>query len=559
MRSPVKYILVIILVWAVSIIVVNPLGEFMVNDDHAFIKNLETLIHDGRLGPTGWGPAHASGGPSLITHLAWGMLFTKIFGYSVTTLRLSILIMGILGTVGVFLIISSLKLPDWLGLLAGLTVMFNPLYFSQSFTFMSDITFTSILIFAVYFLNLGVKRSNTGLLVVGLLFCLAGMLTRQLAIILPVALVITSFLGFTGRGLSASRVAFLTLTLVTIPWLGFEAVMSWLGSSPITKHQKLHDLLNYPISKGFPDYMVFVCGQFAQSVLGYTAFLVSPLIVIQSDRYFTNKGFRIFFLASSLTFLVLEIFILSGVVTPPILLSRNVIYNIGIGPVLLKDSYILGIQRTWALTPALFYILVWWSVISIGALIGMISSFVTRIYRTRKSQDPDDPIFISMLTLMSAGLYAIIISLTDLHDRYVIPLCALMAIWLCSMAANYSIRDISPKLALTACTPLLLMAIFSVTATRDFMEIRRTVDKANQFVVTDLKVRPCDFDGGFEFNGYHCYSLDHKPREGQSWWWVNDENYVLTLGDLAGYTTVKRFPFSRILGPNGNVHVLKPL
>ena len=559
MRSCVKYILVIILVWSLSIIVVNPWGEFMVNDDHAFIKNLETLIQEGRFGPTGWGPAHASGGPSLITHLAWGMLFTKIFGYSVTTLRLSILVLGILGTVGVLLIISSLKLPDWLGLIAGLTVMFNPLYFSQSFTFMSDITFTTVLIFAVYFLNLGVKRSNSGLLVAGLLFCLAGMLTRQLAIILPVALVITSFLGFTGRELSRSRVAILTLALVIIPWLGFEIAMSWLGGSPITKHQKLYDLLNYPLSKGFPDYLVFVSGQFAQSVLGYTAFMVSPLIVIQSDRYFMNKGFRIFFLVTSLTFLALEIVIVSGLITPPILFSRNVIYNIGIGPVLLKDAYLLGIQRTWALTPALFYILVWWAVICAGALIAMIFSFVKKIFLNRNTQDPDDSIFISTLTLISAGLYAVIISLTDLHDRYVIPLCTLAVIWLCSTTGTSSIRNISPRLALRACAPLLLMAIFSVAATRDFMEIRRTVEKANQFVVTDLKAKPCDFDGGFEFNGYHCYSPDHRVRDGHSWWWVNEENYVVTLGDLAGYRTVKMFPFSRILGPDGNIHVLKPL
>ena len=91
------------------------------------------------------------------------------------------------------------------------------------------------------------------------------------------------------------------------------------------------------------------------------------------------------------------------------------------------------------------------------------------------------------------------------------------------------------------------------------MEIRRTVQQANHFIVTDLKVKPCEFDGGFEFNGYHCYSASRPVREGYSWWWVHDEKYVVTLGDLAGYTTVKVFPFKRTLGPNGNVHVLKPL
>ncbi len=559
MRSSSKYIFTIILVWALAIIVVNPLGEFMVNDDHAFIKNLETLAQDGRLGPTGWGPAHASGGPSLITHLVWGLLFSKLFGYSVTALRFSILFLGILGSVGIFLIINSLRIPNRIGFIAALSVMFNPLYFSQSFTFMSDITFTCILIFAVYFLNLGVKRSDTGLLVLGLVFCLAGMLTRQLAIILPTAFVMTALLGFTGRGLSRTRATVLTLALVMVPWLGFELLMSWLGSSPITKHQKLYDLLNYPLTKGFPDYPLFVAGQFFQSVLGYTAFLVSPLIVIRFDKYRRNRPFRIFFVVTTLTFVLMEIAIITGVITPPILFSRNVIYNIGIGPVLLKDIYILGVPRTWALTPVMFYILAWWTVICVGALAAMIFNFVTKTFRMVNSEEQDTDGFVSALTLISAGLYAVIISLTDLHDRYIIPLCVLMVIWLCSSAGASSLRNISTRLTLTACTPLLLMAVFSVAATRDFMEIRRTVESANHFVVTDLKVKPCEFDGGFEFNGYHCYNVNHRVKDGHSWWWVNDENYVVTLGELPGYTTVKMFPFNRIFGPNGNVHVLKPL
>ncbi len=559
MQSSVKYIFTLILIWALSITVVNPLGEFMVNDDHAFIKNLETLSQDGQLGPTGWGPEHASGGPSLITHLAWGFLFTKLFGYSITALRFSILLLGILGSVGIFLIVRSLRLPERLAFIAALSLMFNPLYFSQSFSFMSDITFTSVIIFAVHFLNLGVKRSNAGLLVVGMLFCLAGMLTRQLAIALPTAFILTSLLGFNGRELSRTRAVVLALALVIIPWLGFEVLMSWLGSSPITKHQKLYDLLNYPVMKGFPDYPLFVAGQFAQSVLGYTAFLVSPLLVIRFDEFRSSKPFRVFFVATTLVFAILEIAIVNGVLTPPILFSRNVIYNIGIGPVLLKDVYILGIPRTSALTPALFYILAWWTVICVGALTSIIFRFVINIFRTWNSEKQNPDGFISVLTLMTAGMYAAIISLTDLHDRYIIPLCALMVIWLCSSAGYSSIRNISTRLALAACAPLLLMAVFSVAATRDFMEIRRTVEQANHFIVTDLKVKPCEFDGGFEFNGYHCYNINRPVKEGYSWWWVHNENYVVTLGDLAGYTTVKVFPFKRTLGPDGNVHVLKPL
>ncbi len=90
------------------------------------------------------------------------------------------------------------------------------------------------------------------------------------------------------------------------------------------------------------------------------------------------------------------------------------------------------------------------------------------------------------------------------------------------------------------------------------MEIRRTVTKANFYLTTHLKAKPCDFDGGFEYNGYHCYDAGHDIRPGRSWWWVKNEDYVVALGDLAGYSTVATFPFRRSLGPDGNVHILKP-
>ena len=47
---------------------------------------------------TGWG----RGGPSVTFHLLWGWLFSILFGFSLTTLRVSVLVLGIAGTFGMF-------------------------------------------------------------------------------------------------------------------------------------------------------------------------------------------------------------------------------------------------------------------------------------------------------------------------------------------------------------------------------------------------------------------------------------------------------------------------
>lgn len=558
MGSSLKYALLLSVIWIIACVIVNPIGEFMINDDYAFVSSLEKLTREGQLGSTGKGPAHASGGPSLVTHLAWGWLFTKIFGNSLTTLRLSVCFLGLLGVIWLFLIMKSLKAPDWMSLFASLTLMFNPLYFSQSFTFMTDITFATLIIFSIYYLGLGIQRQNTALLILGLFFSFAGMLTRQLAIIIPAAFMISCLVTSEGRRYGCFRGLLLTIAFVIGPWLAFEWFLSSIGSSPITKHEKLYDLFSYPFIKGFPDYPIFVMGQFAQSVLGYTAFLISPMIALRFGEFSRSRLFWLFVVAASMLLVILEAAILLGLINPPILLSRNVIYNFGIGPVLLKDSYLLGIPRTWSLSPALFYILVWWTIVCIGAMLVKLWESLSELYRSMIQNWSRQPSFLSVLTLLAAGGYALIVVLTDLHDRYIIPLCVLGLIWICSCSPNLRDLVFNRRLLTIASIPLIAMMLFSVLGTRDFIEIRRTVAKANYFLTTHLKANPCDFDGGFEFNGYHCYDMNHRAKSGYSWWWVKNENYVVTLGLLDGYQSVMEFPFKRIIGPNGKVHILKP-
>ena len=91
------------------------------------------------------------------------------------------------------------------------------------------------------------------------------------------------------------------------------------------------------------------------------------------------------------------------------------------------------------------------------------------------------------------------------------------------------------------------------------MEMKRSLHKAHRYLVEALKEDRCNVDGGFEFNGYYCYKKDFKPRGDLSWWWVRREDYLVALGPLPGYRTIKTFPFKRYAGPNGAVYILQPL
>jgi 4-amino-4-deoxy-L-arabinose transferase-like glycosyltransferase len=559
MKSRWGIIALLLLIWAVVIYVVNPVGEFTINDDFAFTKALNTLRTDGIVGPTWMGPQGSGGGPALFTHLLWGLLFSEVFGYSITVLRLSVLTLAIGGSLAFFFLLNSTKAGDWVSFWGTLTLMFNPLYFSQSFTYMTDITFVSLLIFSFLLLHRGIDKNQAVVVAVGLIFGLFATLTRQFGVIGSLAFMLTCLIHPKGRRFGRSKAVVMTILLTILPWLAFERFLYWTGSTPITQHELVHELLTFPIEKGFLDYLVFVFGQFCLTVFGYAAFLVSPLVALLYKDYFHKSALKYFFIIVTALFVAIEVAICAGFFTPPQFIRGNIVFNFGIGPILLKDVYILGIKRMASLPTGLYYIFVWWSVLSLGLALPIVYKSVRQLFRMIvKSFENTDMSFLSCLTLLFIMIYGGTISAVWARDRYLIPLSAMLIVFLFSYSEVLKTYRFSIKESALAVVPLIFMTIFSVGGTHDFMALKRSQTMALDYLTKDLKVDPHNLDGGMEFNGYNCYRGDYESRNGTSWWWVDREDFVVTLGDLDGFETVKKFPFRRLLGMDGAIHILKP-
>ncbi len=548
---------ILLLLWGMAILIINPVGEFMVNDDWSFLKTLETLKKEGRMVDTGWGPIGHPGGPSLIPHLIWGLVFTKIWGFSLTTLRISVLIMGIVGSFGLLMLLRVSGVSPRLSLWATLALIFNPLFLSQCFTFMTDITFVSLAIFSILFLHLGVQRSRLLLIVVGLLLALVAILTRQIGIVIPIGFVTACFVHPKGRELGRPKMLFLAVSITVIPWLGYEFFLYLIGSTPITKHQVVHKILAYPLTKGFPGYLGFLCSHLFIAMC-YACFLVSPVLALRYGQYLRSNIFRYFLGALTAAFIILEVAILAGLVDPPVVFYRNVIFDFGIGPILLKDTYIMGIERTATISTPLFYLLVYWAVLTVVVVIVLGISSLRRLLKSDSKIESTPMSFIASFSLIASLIYLGIILLTGFHDRYLIPVCILFIVWLVSDMPPAEDSLLSLWKFTPALVPLLFLSVVSVLGLSDFMDMKRSLHNAHNYLVNDLETTPCQVDGGFEFNGYHCYQKDFKPIEGLSWWWVAREDYLVTLGPLRGYRIIKTFPFDRYIGPNGAIHILQP-
>lgn len=538
--------------WGLVIWFINPVGEFMINDDWSFVKALEVVSVQGGIPATGWG----DGGPSLLTHLVWGYLFTKLFGFSVTVLRISVLVMAVLGSLSFLILLRRSGASPGLALLGTSTLVLNPLFLSQSFTFMTDITFAGLLIFAVLMISEGMKQENKVLVGLGLFFTLGALLTRQIAIVIPIALIISMLIHPRSRAIGFWPVVFMSVVIAIIPWLAFEYALKKLGSTSLTDHEVIHAIVRDPLQLGLLGYSRLLFDRLFIGI-GYVSFMISPVIALSFKELYSRKIFRIYFLVVTVLFVLLEICIFMGVVHPPVAFYRNVIFDFGIGPLLLKDTYVLQLSRSFTIPAYLYYCIFYWATVTTGAIVLLIHSSLSRIFSQSKEGLYKTTSFTSTFALANAAVYAGILLLTGYHDRYLIPVCLLLLIWVVSDRYREFDKSLWSKSVMPALVSIAFMAIFSVGGVHDLMSTKTALKQAQDYLMNDRAVPPCKMDGGFEFNGYHCYRKDFVKKPGLSWWWVDSENYLLALGPLDGYEVEKMFPFRRIFPDNGAVYVLK--
>lgn len=544
--------------WMLAVWFVNPVGDFHVNDDWAFHRALERLLESGTIGSTGWGPSHAPGGPSLITHLMWGALFVKTMDYSHTTLRLSTICMGVIGSLGIYCIALTLRVSTSWSILCALTLAFNPLYFSQSFTYMSDVTFAAILVWSLFFLVLSIKKTWSWALVAGLILSLLSILTRQVGVVIPVALIIVSFFADKGMRHRPKNIIPMVLCFVILPWIGYEMFLSLSGATPITEHQVIHRILRYPMEKGPLNYFLFLLSSLFIVALPYTCFFVIPELIPRVHMISDKKVFKWLAISLILPSCLIGLMDIVGIIDIKPCFYRNIIYDFGIGPLLFKDTYILGMQRTWSIPGALYVLMVCAALLAMIAFVTIAIKWCGSVVNKFQGKKCMNRELIPGLALISGLLYVAIILLTGFHDRYLIPVCVFFILFLLSMDPVEPYKRVKPMIIAFSVAVIVLFGLFSVLGVRDFMEIKRAQAKAHSYILNELKADPCYVDGGFEFNGYHCYDKDHQPIGKTSWWWVKDEKYVVTLGPIDGYRTVKSFPFKRIMGRNSSVFILAP-
>src|SRR6266516_1094435 len=114
------------------ILVVPPGGDFPIDIDWNYSWVVRSLL-DGR--PVAASPWTAA---SLVLQVYWGGLFSAVFGFSQTTLRVSTLVLGAAAVVAIYLLLREIVEREW-ALIGALLLLFNPLFVPLAYSFKTNV------------------------------------------------------------------------------------------------------------------------------------------------------------------------------------------------------------------------------------------------------------------------------------------------------------------------------------------------------------------------------------------------------------------------------------
>lgn len=507
--------------WLITALAVGFSGDFPLNDDWQYAYPVKQWVETGQFS------IQARFSPNILTQVAWGALFCKLFGgFNFEYLRWSTWVAAGLGGLGFFRLLRLLGVSVSMATVGTAVLLFSPLYFHLSFSFMTDVPFLALVIWAGWAgLRFQQSRQPRWLFLFVALSLLA-YLNRQPGILLFPAMGGWYFLQQSGRGrawlwaglsVAVGAGAYFLLESVVKPWLGISE-----NYLPVSG-QLMQQIQKAPLG------VIAQLGRQSFKSWVYLGAFCLPLLPFLWNRVRAAGVLRIWaltgILAANTGLLVAQHY--AGHVFP---YGGNILYNWGLGPELLGDVYTFQLRNTPQLPT--------WTMYALGFISQVSASLLTWVglRAWRELNQRQWGFFVFLLLLNLANFMAM--SVTGFFDRYILLSVASAILFLTTLApkSQSGFKGVI----------LLVFALFSILATHDYLAWNRARAQAFEWLQRqDISMER--IDAGYEYNGWYHYHPEGKGQPGKSWWWVDDDEWMIAFGQRVGYVKEVGFAYQRWL------------
>lgn len=542
-----RHLVLLILLWVLCVCVVNPGGDFPLNDDWSFGITVKRMLDGEGFRPLGWASM-----PQLSNTL-WGALFCGVGGYSFNVLRVSTLAAALLGIVGVYLLLRQTNRGAGAICLGVGALIANPIYYALCHTFMTDVLFMTLFVFGANCFLCFLRKRGVAWFIAGLVLTVAAVLSRQVGLAVPVAFAVVFLLRW-GVSIRHLLVAFSPFVMCLIALESLELWLKVSGRMPDLYSAKGSDLLHL-VTHRRSDFVKGIAGGMVMVALYFGMFLLPALLAtsgrLQAETHRSRRGW------AAIAFLVVGGSTLAyGALTGSWVMpwANGLVTRAGIGPLTLKDSFLattLPNELPW----------IFWATVTLVCVVGasLLAVRFAEIARNgpgmMRSIKQNDTILAGVFLTLTGVLYLGPFLMSGIIDRYLVPAVPfLIGGTFCLSPAQDSFvgwRRIASLLLIAG------FVWFSVSGVRDYLAWNRVRWEALRDLMA-RGVKPDAIDGGFEFNGLFLYRPDYDATPGKSFWWVGDDEYLVSFRPMDGYAIEKEYRYSRWMPPtDGRVLVSK--
>lgn len=532
-------------------VLANPIGNFPLNDDWAYGYSVKTLVEAGDFQLSGWSAAN------LLSQILWGALFCLPMGFSFTALRFSTLTLGLVGVIATYALLRELSLSRKVALVGAAVVAVNPLYFGLANTFMNDVPSVVFSVLSVVFLVRGLKHDSIADLVIGCGLAYVALLSRQVAAVVLFAFGL-AYLRQRGISWRNSVIGWTPLFLGVVIQSLYKKGLELTDRLPASYGNQINTL-KAEVAQGLLPLAGNVL-EVTPASLVYLGFFLLPFLlvttVLQPTTPKSQGRSRLPQPALAMAGVGAVIFLMMVAqqrLMP--LFEGQVLSKSGLGPIILKGNELAQIPSVfWGSITAL-------GVIGAGCLLVCWVRLGRSVLRPHAQLPAQWTQTMTLLLATSALLYGVVISLLGIsafgfYDRYLIFLLpfllAIIALSVPPSTAPSTAWKMPSRMFFLALVLLLLYGGFTTAITHDYLTWNRTRWQALNQLTHVQNISPRQIDGGFEFNGWYLYDDDYDDwleEPEKSWYWVDRDDYLVSLNPVLGYREINRYPFTTWLPP----------
>jgi Dolichyl-phosphate-mannose-protein mannosyltransferase len=550
------------IVWTVLAFAIDPRGDFPLHDDWGYGLPVKALVERGEFRLTDWS------NPTLVAQMLWGALFCLPAGFSFTAVRISTLVLGLFGVIGMYGLLRQLGAKRTIALFGAGVVGANPIYLVLSYTFMTDIPFLSVMIGSIFLLSRGMARDSEVSIGVGLGLALLSVLIRQIGLAI--------FFGFVvaypfWRGLG--RKWFLQAVVPAV--LAFVALKAYeRGLIAAERMPRIYPKYNEGLSRSFRE----LAHELAQLRLGA---LMGPIMRVRQLLIYLGLftvPFSLLLWPSSLSRLsrrgrIVELGWVGGLT---VLLTAWCVFRgslMPVGPYILVDfglGFKVGLSGKWP-GPAPTVVALGMTVLSVLGAILVLQALARVAWRVLvRPKSPEVAAWrpVVVLLIATGAFYFGPLAIADVavYDRYYLPVVPI-AIALVWQSFDTTVLSAVPRQAFrlrpigiaAGLLSLLLLLVYSAAGTHDYLDWNRERWSAVRRLAGELAIPPTEIDGGWEYNklvrseeglymNYQERGLTMTPREREGLGLMDDEvldkPYRIAVSPATGYEVIRRVPLS---------------